>query len=207
MKNMERFIPSVCKSIVHVLQSIVDRQESDRNGVLNLTPQVQRLLKDVKSGKVTKATLEKKLKESVQSFDEGELAKVVQAETLREELGCGRMDVVDDEVVHPCRQWLADLQTNSLAEDLMARRREMDWAAKLGKLGHDQGAGDQEVGPGVLERGDDPFVEGVVTEDLRHQHVGLFIHVGVVLAFPVPQREVLGALVDDFNPLVEVVRV
>ena len=78
MKNMERFIPSVCKSIVHVLQSIVDRQESDRNGVLNLTPQVQRLLKDVKSGKVTKATLEKKLKESVQSFDEGELAKVVQ---------------------------------------------------------------------------------------------------------------------------------
>ena len=50
---------------------------------MNLTPQVQRLLKDVKSGKVTKSTLEKKLKESVQSFDEGELAKVVQKAKFR----------------------------------------------------------------------------------------------------------------------------
>jgi DNA topoisomerase VI subunit B len=103
LKNMERFIPSVCKSIVNVLNSIIERQEigdvakddsaktkrkktkSLDDNALKLKPNVLKLLKDVKSKKVTKQVLEKKLKESVELFDEGELAMVVEKGQILEE--------------------------------------------------------------------------------------------------------------------------
>ncbi len=113
LKNMARFIPSVCKSIVHVLNGIIDRQEKgdvhlDRieNGGdggsssgsssttdvktlednrLNLQPKILKLLQMVKKGKVTQTKLEEKLTESVQQFDEGELAKIVQKGKILED--------------------------------------------------------------------------------------------------------------------------
>jgi len=87
--SLSKFVPSVCKSVMAVLQSMNAAREASADFAKRhpLPKEVKSLLSSVKSGKLTTKELELKLKESIVKHDQNELARITQkiGKTIKDE--------------------------------------------------------------------------------------------------------------------------